>query len=151
MRFPVPHYPQEHPTSCIPATVRMVLSFWGIDRSEPVLSRILQSEEEGTSVFNIEFLQEAGLGVTVWVGEMDVDALKQSLDQGTPVIVTVWTDALPYWTINRPHALVVVGYDEREVYLNDPKFPDAPKSVSWDSFLVAWEGFGRFGAIIGKQ
>ena len=151
MLLPVSHYPQEHATSCIPAVVRMVLSFWSIEQNELVLSQMLQSEEEGTSIFNIKFLQEAGIGITVWVGEMDVEELKQNLDQGVPVIVAVWTANLLYWKVNRPHAVVVVGYDEKTVYLNDPKFPDAPQTIAWDNFLAAWDEFGRFGALIRKQ
>lgn len=147
----VPHYPQEDPTSCIPAAVRMVLSFLSIELSELVLSYILQSEDEGTSVLNLEFLQEANMGVTVEVDEMDANRLKQSLEEGVPVIVAVWTVALPYWTKNRPHAVVVVGYDENVVYLNDPTIREAPQTVTWENFLVAWEEFGRFGAVIRKQ
>jgi ABC-type bacteriocin/lantibiotic exporter with double-glycine peptidase domain len=151
MMLPVPHYLQEHATSCIPASVRMVLSFLGIEESEPVWSKALQSDEDGTSVFNIEFLQATGLDITVWVGEIDVDTAKQKLDEGIPVIAAIWTDALPYWTRNRPHAVVIIGYDENGVYLNDPKFPDAPQSVTWADFSKAWEAFGWFGAIIQRH
>ncbi|MBI4532150.1 MAG: C39 family peptidase [Candidatus Latescibacteria bacterium] len=85
------------------------------------------------------------------MGELERETLKRLLDQRLPVIVGVWTASLPYWHANRSHAVVVVGYDEQSVYLNDPKFPSAPQAVTWDEFLVAWEEFGRFGAIIRKE
>ena len=70
---------------CSRAT-RMVLSFWGIERSEEELGALLQSGEAGTGLYNIELLHGAGLSVTVWVGEMDGETLKERVDQGTPVI-----------------------------------------------------------------
>lgn len=145
------HFLQEENKSCVPASVRMVLDALGIERSELEIGAALSSEKEGTSVLNIELLPQTGWGVTVWTGEMSPTKLKEYLDEGVPVIVAVWTDALPYWRIEHPHALVVVGYDEELIYLHDAKFPDAPKTVSWANFLSAWEAFGRFGAIIRKQ
>ena len=150
MTLPVPHFLQEQVVSCIPACVRMILAYIDVNRIEIELSAVLEIERRGTSVLNIELLQETGLDITVWTGEMDADELKQSLDQGVPAIAAVWTAALPYWTENRPHAVVIVGYDEKSVYLNDPKLREAPQSVSWKDFLGAWEEFGRFSAVIKK-
>lgn len=147
----VPHFLQEQPVSCVPACLRMALAYLGIERTEIELSAISELERRGTNVFNIELLQGSGIGVTVWVGEMDAGQLRQNLEEGIPVIAAVWTDVLPYWTANRPHAVVVVGYDEKSVYLNDPKFANAPQTVSWSDFLTAWEEFGRFGAVIRRQ
>ena len=56
---------------------------------------------------------------------------------------------LPYWNDeNISHVAIVVGYDERYVYLNDPAFPTAPQPVLWDGFLAAWEEYDRMAAII---
>jgi ABC-type bacteriocin/lantibiotic exporter with double-glycine peptidase domain len=144
----VPHFVQEQPLSCIPASIRMVLGYLGIEQSELEIGTLIQSDQEGTSVMNIELLTEADWGVTVMTDAPDFQQLKHYLDQGTPVIAAVWTGALPYWTRNRPHAVVIVGYDENEVYLNDPKFANAPQRVTWEDFSKAWEPFGWFAAII---
>jgi len=128
----------------------MVLRYLGIERSELEIGTLIQSDQEGTSVMNIELLTEADWGVTVMTDELDFQGLKQYIDQGTPVIAAVWTGALPYWTRNRPHAVVVVGDDENEVYLNDPKFLNAPQCVAWADFSKAWEPFGWFATIIKK-
>lgn len=147
----VPHLLQEQPASCVPATVRMVLSYLGIERSEFELSVILESEQRGTSILNIDLLENVGLGVSVRSGDFNANQLKQFLDEGLPVVAGIRTGMLSYWKSNRPHAVVVVGYDKQSVYLNDPKFPDAPKVVSWEDFLGAWQGFGNFAAIIIRQ
>jgi hypothetical protein len=98
----------------------MVLSFWGIERNELALSHVLQSGEKGTGVLNVELLSEAGIEVSVETEEKDANWIKHSLDEGYPVIVAVFTEMLPYWESNRSHAVVVVGYDDSAVYLNDP-------------------------------
>jgi len=36
------------------------------------------------------------------------------------------------------HDVVVVGFDENVVLVNDPAFPDAPKEVPQEEFLAAW-------------
>ena len=52
--------------------------------------------------------------------------------------VTTW---ITYWKEDAQHALVVVGYDETNFYLNDPAFADAPKTVSIDEVMLAWLEF----------
>ena len=59
MRLAVPHYVQEEETSCYPASCRMVLSFIGIERSEADLRDIMQMEERGTPIDNIDRLENA--------------------------------------------------------------------------------------------
>jgi len=129
----------------------MVLAFYGVPAREEELSRLLGKTRAGTPVLNLDPLEDAGFGVVVESGEFKVEQLQQSLDQGVPVIAAVFTAALPYWEGDRPHAVVLVGYDENVVYLNDPQFPEAPQTVTWEEFLAAWEEFGRFGAIIRKR
>ena len=48
------------------------------------------------------------------------------------------TENLPYWPHNTLHAVVVVGIDDRSVYLNDPEFPEAPIAVPVGDFDLAW-------------
>jgi ABC-type bacteriocin/lantibiotic exporter with double-glycine peptidase domain len=146
----VPRFAQEGAKSCVPASVRMVLHYFGIALTEPELVKILESDVEGTSILNIELLPADTLGLELWTGEMSVDKLREYIDDDIPVIVAVWTDAFPYWLTNRPHAVVVVGYDEKSVYINDAKFPGATQAVQWNNFLIGWEDFGKFAAVIQK-
>jgi ABC-type bacteriocin/lantibiotic exporter with double-glycine peptidase domain len=105
----------------------------------------------GTSVLNIELLARAGFGMSVESGTFDAGPLKQLLDDGYPIIVAVMTGFLPYWTVNHRQSVVVVGYDDESVSLNDPKFAGVPQTVPWGEFLEAWDEFGRCGAVIRKQ
>lgn len=41
-----------------------------------------------------------------------------------------------------------MGIDETTIFVNDPAFADAPKSVAVDDFLLAWSEFDyRYGII----
>lgn len=144
----VPHRIQRNPTSCVPASVQMVLAYYGIEKDEITIGHLLELSEEGTSILNVELLEHAEIGATVRAGEIQESEIRQFLDRGIPLIAGVMTGNLPYWNSNRPHSVVVIGYDEQLVYLNDPKFSEAPQRVSWDDFRLAWGRFGRFAAII---
>lgn len=69
---------------------------------------------------------------------------------GRPVIAQVWPVMLPYWALESTgsHVLVVVGYDDDTVYVNDPAFPTAPHAISHISFLAAWAEYDETSAII---
>ena len=68
----------------------------------------------------------------------DDDDLRAAIDRNQPPIVFLFTGDLPYWPENTSHAVVVVGYDEETVLLNDPEFDDAPQRAGWNEFMLAW-------------
>ncbi len=150
MILSVPHYVQEEETSCYPASCRMVLAFIGIEWSEATLRQILRIEERGTPIDNIDFL-ESEENLKIIKDNMTLCNLKQYLDQGIPVIVSLWTEPLPYWHKDSAHAVVVVGYEGESLLVNDPKYPDAPQNVTQDAFMEAWEMFEYFGVVIQKE
>ena len=69
---------------------------------------------------------------------MILDYLQLAVKNGLPVIVAVDTAALTYWTDDTAHAVVVVGFEQDFVLVNDPEFEQAPQSVPLDEFLLAW-------------
>ena len=70
------------------------------------------------------------------------------LNDGLPIIVRVWTAMLDYWPVTTSHVVVVVGYDNTFVFINDPAFAAAPQSVLWDAFLAAWAEYDETAVII---
>jgi ABC-type bacteriocin/lantibiotic exporter with double-glycine peptidase domain len=148
----VPHFRQEKAKTCVPASVRMVLAHFNLKRSEQQVAKALGSTALGTNVMNIELLPKEW-GLEVQTGDISVEALKDWLDKEIPVITVIETPALPYRDPNqrRRHTLVVVGYDDESVYVNDALLASAPTPVPWKNFLTAWADFGNFAAVIQKQ
>jgi uncharacterized protein YvpB len=55
---------------------------------------------------------------------------------------------LDYWPVETSHVVLIVGYDEQNVYINDPAFAEAAHTVPWDAFLAAWAEFDEMAVII---
>lgn len=147
--LPVPHFEQSRDGYCLPACVQMVLAFWGNQYSEKALANVLGTKQYGTPIHNAKRVQKEGHQVTV--NSLTKTQLESWLDSGQPVIVRVWTGMLDYWETVTSHVVVVVGYDETAVFLNDPSFAVAPQIVVWDAFLAAWAEYDETAVVIGKM
>lgn len=77
--------------------------------------------------------------------------IQDHLANDHPCIAFVNTAELPYWTEATGHAVVVVGIDDDNLYLNDPAFHDAPKKVSQGDFLLAWLEADEYYALIQRK
>jgi ABC-type bacteriocin/lantibiotic exporter with double-glycine peptidase domain len=145
----VPHFEQSRDGTCLPACVQMVLSFWGDEQTEAALIKQLGTKRYGTPISNAEKLRDKGYDVTV--RSLTRADLESHLADGQPVIVRVWTVMLDYWDSDTSHVVVVVGYDESMVIINDPAFTTAPQMVSWDAFLAAWAEYDETAVVIAKR
>lgn len=132
----VPHQLQQSDGDCLAACAAMVLTYLGQQIDYPKLLRLLKVKSYGAPAGNIRLLASLNLDVTY--SQTDLAGLETMLQQGQPVIVFVRTGELPHWTYSTNHALVVVGYDENELYVNDPDRVDAPLAVPRDAFELAW-------------
>lgn len=142
----VPHYEQEKASSCLPACARMVLAFYNHVSSETKLAKLLGTQKFGTPAPNIRRLEQLGFSVTYESGAFSL--IKDYLGKNIPCLVFVQTGDLAYWQENTAHVVVAIGIDETTIFVNDPAFEDAPKSVAVDDFLLAWSEFDyRYGII----
>lgn len=137
--LPVPHLEQASEGDCLPVCAAMVLAYL----QEPVdpvrIARLLDTHEFGTVAPQIRKLADWGYKVTYQSGSLTT--LRNLLAADLPPIVFVWTGDLPYWSVNTPHALVVVGMDDENILVNDPSFHEAPQSIPLGDFLLAWAEF----------
>ena len=74
--------------------------------------------------------------------------LRRHLDRKIPIIVLVETIFLDYWEADFAHAVVIIGYEDNFLWINDPAFKLAPKRASLDGFLAAWSEFDYLSGII---
>lgn len=115
----------------------MVLRYLGVTIPYQRLLRTLETILDiGTPSFKVVNLQR--LGFTVIYREGAFDELLQHLLAGHPCIVFVRTGQLPYRSDNINHAVVVVGMDEQNIYVNGPESAEAPIRVSRGDFDLAW-------------
>lgn len=82
---------------------------------------------------------------------MNRPELERHLDEGKPVIARVWTAMLDYWQQVTSHVVVVIGYDEQGVTVNDPTLPHGGRAIPWDAFLAAWVEFDETAVIIVRR
>ncbi len=105
-----------------------------------------QSRDYGTPISNALRLKQWRYGVEL--GSLTENRLKAELLEGNPIIARVWTEMLDYWEVETSHVIVVVGFDERGVFINNPGVETWPVYVSWNGFLTAWFEFNQTAVII---
>ena len=132
----VPHLLQRSDGDCLAACAAMVLAYRDREMDYAELLSLLKIRPHGAPAGNIRLL--ASLNLNVVYSKTDMAGLEAMLQQGHPVIVFMRTGELPYWTYSTDHALLVVGYDESQMYVNDPYYSEAPISVPRGDFELAW-------------
>lgn len=137
MILPVPHLKQQNWGECLVACVGMVLAYLGISVNYNQLCELLEVRSGiGTPAYKVQNLTQLGLHIIYQQGT--IVELYHYINNNIPCIALVKTIELPYWTESTDHAVVVVGFDEQYIYLNDPEFEVAPWRVSKGDFDLAW-------------
>ena len=124
----------------------MVLAYWGKEYSEAQLAQLLGTQRFGTPFSHISRLQRWNYQVRL--GSLTVDQLRIYLLNQQPIIVRVWTAMLDYGNVDSSHVVVVIGFDETYVYVNDPSYSKSPQLTSWAAFLAAWAEFDETSILI---
>jgi hypothetical protein len=114
----------------------MVLRYLGVSATYRRLLGLLRIESHGALLSSLKALEALGVSVTFRTGTLT--ELHQHLLNDQPPITLVLTGELPYWNESTLHAVVVIGLDDRHIYVNDPALPEAPIPVSHGDFELAW-------------
>lgn len=142
----VPHLLQNNDGYCLPACASMVLAYWQNPISQEKIAILLDATQQGVPGSRIRRLENWGYQITYRPATLA--ELQTWIEQGIPPIVLVDTDFLEYWDVGTPHAVVVIGFDDSFIYLNDPAFATAPQQTSLDGFLAAWTEMDDIVAVI---
>jgi ABC-type bacteriocin/lantibiotic exporter with double-glycine peptidase domain len=145
----VPHLEQSAEGDCLPTCAAMILAYLQQPVDVTRIARLLGTEEFGSIASHIHRLVEWGYEIIYQSGSLA--RLRDLIAAGTPIIAFVWTGDLPNWTVNTPHAVVVIGLDDDTVWVNDPAITAAPQSVSVGDFLLAWAEFDNRYATITRR
>jgi ABC-type bacteriocin/lantibiotic exporter with double-glycine peptidase domain len=120
----------------------MVLAFYGQPVTESQLRALFKTHPSATSLANV-LLRLPELGFYASVISASFFDLERNMENGVPCIVQVWTEHLSYWHDLWMHDLVVVGIEGETVWVNDPAFPKAPRTVAKHEFERAWAAADR--------
>jgi len=146
--LPVPHHKQRERADCLATCAAMVLNYLGLSVAYERLLTLLRVKPYGAPGRNLMHLGELGLQVTY--SQTSWEQLAQHIRNGQPCIALVRTSELPYWSFATDHAVVVVGFDDEAVYVNDPYFDEFPQRVPIGDFMLAWLEFDYRYAVISR-
>jgi hypothetical protein len=94
----------------------------------------------------LHHLTALGVRVSYRVGSMD--ELCAHLRDARPCVALVNTNDLSYWNYGTDHALVVVGYGDQTIFVNDPAFDTHPIAIGMAEFELSWMAFDyRYGCL----
>jgi ABC-type bacteriocin/lantibiotic exporter with double-glycine peptidase domain len=112
---------------CGPASLKMVLGFYGINKSEDYLAKITKSSrKKGCDEKNIVRAAEK-FGLKGYVKyNSSIKELKKLIKKGIPVIVDWFSPQ------ENGHYSVVVGFNKDNIFLADPHFGKIMKhKINW--------------------
>lgn len=129
---------------CGPASLKMVLDYYGIKKSESDLARLCRAyKTNGVEAEDIERAAE-GLGLKAVIkNKANFSDIQKYLDKGVPVIVDWFTGGrndYPDSEVADGHYSVVVGLDKKHIYLQDPEIGRIRK-IERNDFLKVWFDF----------
>ena len=133
-----------HAGMCGPASLKIVLSYYGVDKSEAELAQLTDWDPNfGVSNENIAKAARS-LGFTVEIkNESSFADIEKWLAKGVPVLVDWFTRGRPDYDdseVAEGHSSVVVGLDDDHIYLQDPEIGGLRK-ITRDNFLKVWFDF----------
>ncbi len=130
----VPYHVQERPEWCGPASLQMALGFFGVAASQEQLARSLGTNtESGTDEDAMEKTARM-LGFSVFAGSKKIDDIDEFIRKGIPVIVA-YTES----DADEGHFSVVVGADDKEIFLYDPEKTAKPVRMKKEFFVSRWK------------
>ena len=134
----------------MPACIRMVLAYLGLDKSEQAIGKQIDAKPFGTPNFAVRKLSDWQLLVDY--REWSIEELGVALANKRPIIIFVRTGFLEYWQEDFAHAIVIVGLaQDKQFWVHDPGQPHGPIAVSWNGLLAAWAEFSYRGATISSR
>ncbi len=142
VRLSVPQIKQPY-KMCLVASVSMVLSYWNTEIAPSEIAKEVPLYKEGTTGLDLQRFVESR-GFQGFLIQPQLEDLFAHLQKQRPLIVS-----LP-GRKGVDHALVLVGYDESRVWLNDPA-SGKEVSQSLRSFEASWTANQRWTFLILPQ
>ena len=134
---------RETPNMCGPASLKMVFDYYEVNKTEKEIAKMCGTTELGTSGKAMKLTAES-LGFNVKIKtKSNFEDIQHWLNKKVPVIVDWFTRGGDNYTdsdIADGHYSVVVGLDNKYIYLQDPEIGRVRK-IKRDDFMVVWFDF----------
>ncbi|MEM7028524.1 MAG: cysteine peptidase family C39 domain-containing protein [Chloroflexota bacterium] len=140
----VPHFRQLNDNADLVACAQMVLAYYGRPSEIDRLITLFDGVSDNTMVAQVMQLKKWGYGVSA--GPTDIEQIQSWLRHSIPPIVALGNGAMS--EKESPQMVVLVGLDQQNAYLNDPRLKDHPHSMSLSDFTMAWNAAGQMGAAV---
>jgi len=144
-----------HAGYCGPAVLKMILSYYGIEKTEEELAQLAGTTEElGTDDASLKHaLESFGLKVII-KNQSTFEDIKTWLDKETPVIVNWFSRGRSDYSdaeVPDGHYSIVVGLDDEYIYLQDPEIGELRK-LTREDFMKVWFDFtGQYITLVGRN
>ena len=132
-----------HASMCGPASLKIVLNYYGVDKSEEELAKLTNATEAGTDDTSIVRAAESLGFKAVIKNESSFRDIEEWLEKKVPVIVNWFTRGrLDYSDseVADGHYSVVVGLDAEHIYLQDPE-TGGLRTLKREDFMKVWFDF----------
>ncbi len=134
VKIRVPYFSQKKGYTCGPASLEMVLKFFGVSVVQDRLEKVEKTKKDGTSHGGlIDAARKYGFYCFVDKNS-SISMIKHFVGVGLPVIVNYIEPS-----DDEGHYSVVVGYNEKKVIMNDP-WNGKNFEMSWSDFESRWHG-----------
>lgn len=129
---------------CGPASLKIVLSYYGIDKGEKELAKLCETDKDlGADDKAIEKAAKS-LGFKVKIkNNSSFKDIEKWLDRDVPVIVNWFTRGRIDYTdadVSDGHYSVVCGIEDKNIYLQDPEIGGMRK-LDKEDFMTVWFDF----------
>lgn len=147
MALDVPLLPQEHPWTCLPACIRMILAYRGKTIGEAEIAAACGTVPlRGTQPERaVEGVQELGYQA-LWFENADLHRLQDLIEHDWPVIVFLRARDLPGGGSGL-HGVVVIGIEDEGATVLDPQ-SSSRYTVARKPFLSAWQALDAQGMVV---
>lgn len=162
----LPDLRQHADYTCGASAMQSICEYFGVgpETEDEFMSLLGSDPEEGTNPRRILALGEQ-LGLQVRAGNgWSIEDLTAELEQENPVLVLIqaWGDPVEeeanYPRYDDGHYVVVVGYDDQYIYVEDPSLKGVRGTIPHRDFLERWHDEGgdgaryeRWGAVFSKE
>lgn len=125
---------KQSPSYCGPASLKMVLAYYGVEESEKKLGELCHTTlRRGTTWQSlVRVAKRYGLGAEM-KRRASLRDIENSIKKGAPVIVN-------WFSVNEGHWSVIIGIDSVNIYMLDPEIGKL-RSMSRKDFMRVWFDF----------